>query len=59
MKKKRKNIYGKMKVGIDRDYTAEELSKGVGSGLGDIGKSVKKLVPKKKNKNIFGEGNVR
>ena len=48
MKKKQKNIYGKMKVGIDRDYTAEELSKGVGEGLGSIGKSVKKLIPKKK-----------
>ena len=48
MKKKQKNIFGKLKVGIDKDYTAEELSKGVGKGLGDIGKSVKKLVPKKK-----------
>lgn len=48
MKKKQKNIYGKMKVGIDRDYTADELSKGVGEGLGSINKSVKKLIPKKK-----------
>ena len=50
MKKKEKGIYSKMKVGIDKDYTADELSKGVGSGLGDIGKSVKKLVPKRKKK---------
>ena len=50
MEKKKKTIYGKMKVGIDRDYTAEELKKGVGSGLGDIGKSVNKLIPKKKKK---------
>lgn len=48
MKKKQKNIYGKMKTGIDKDYTAKDLAKGVGEGLGDIGKSVKKLIPKKK-----------
>ena len=50
MKKKAKKIYGKLKVGLDKDYTSEELSKGVGEGLGDIGKSVKKLIPKKKKK---------
>ena len=48
--KKQKNIYGEMKVGIDRDYTPDELTKGVGDGLGNIGKSVNKLVPKKKKK---------
>ena len=50
MKKKGKSIYGEMKTGIDRDYTAEELKKGVGEGLGSIGKSVNKLIPKKKKK---------
>ncbi|MCK4526006.1 hypothetical protein KAW18_01440 [candidate division WOR-3 bacterium] len=50
MKKKQKNIFGKLKVGIDKDYTPEELSKGVGEGLGDIAKSAKELVPKKKRK---------
>lgn len=48
MEKKGKIIYGEMKMGIDRDYTPEELSQDVGKGLDQIGKSVKKLIPKKK-----------
>lgn len=50
MKKKQKNIFGKLKTGLDKDYTPEELSKGVGEGLGNIGKSVNELIPKKKKK---------
>jgi len=43
MKKKAKNKYGKLKVGIGRDYTPNDLTEGVSEGA-------KELVPKKKKR---------
>ena len=50
MKKKQKNAFGKLKVGIGRDYTPKDLAEGVSEGLDEVNKGAKELVPKRKKK---------